>query len=461
MVNLLSITSVLSTVGSIVLALLVLLIMITVHEFGHYIVGKIFKFKINEFAIGMGPAIFKKENKETGEVFSIRALPLGGFCAFEGEDEDSSNPNAFNNKKPWKRILVLIAGATMNLILGVLVLVLSVGIYGQISIKTYDVKPETNPIYAGYSLENDDIITKINGKNIYMSTDVVESLKGKNQGDIVTITVCDKTGKTVDREVRLRNGVKSENLTDVISAFTAIGVSTIERVDGVTVNSKFILNDYILRVKSSENYDDCLRIFTLTELSNYAKTLSVGETLGVYVLSEENRSEPKLIEIEISKDFSTLSEVEILKEIGITSNSTLLKYTTENIKFGFLETIERGLKYSVSVAGTIFKTLGELLTGKLGVDAVGGPITTISVTSTAIREGGFNFFLEMLGFIGVNLAVFNLLPIPALDGSRVVFTLIEWIRKKPVSRKIEGVIHGVGLIVLLGFSILVDLLQLF
>ncbi len=459
--NLLSITSVLSTVGSIILAILVLLIMITVHEFGHYIVGKAFKFKINEFAIGMGPAIYKRENKKTGEVFSVRALPLGGFCAFEGEDEDSNNENAFNNKEPWKRILVLVAGATMNLIVGVLVLILSVGIYGQISIKTYDVKPDNNPVYAGYSLENDDIITKINGKTIFMATDVVDSLKGKKQGDIVKVTVCDKSGKTVEREIRLRNGVESENLTDVIPAFTALGVSTIERIDGVTTKSQFTLNDYVLRVKDSEVYDDCTRIFTLSDLSNYAKTIKVGETLGVYVLAEANRNEPKLIEIQISKDLTSLSEVEILKEIGITQNATLLKYTTENLKFGFFETISRGLKYSVTVAGTIFKTLGELLTGKLGVDAVGGPITTISVTSNAIKEGGFNFFLEMLGFIGVNLAVFNLLPIPALDGSRVVFTLIEWIRKKPVSRKIEGIIHGVGLIILLGFSIMVDLLQLF
>ncbi len=461
MFNLLSITSILSTVGSILLAILVLLIMITVHEFGHYIVGKIFKFKINEFAIGMGPAIFKKENKETGEAFSIRALPLGGFCAFEGEDEDSSSPNAFNNKEPWKRILVLIAGATMNLITGILVLILSVGIYGQISIKTYDVKPDTNPIYAGYSLENDDVITKINGKTVFMATDVVDALKNKKQGDLVTVTVFDKNGKTVEREVRLRNGVESENLTDVIPAFTALGVSTIERIDAVTENSKFLLEDYVLRVKDGEVYDDCSRIFTLSELASYAKTKKAGELLGVYVLSGDNRNEPKLIEIEITKDLSALSDVEVLKELGVTKHSTLLKYSTENVKFGFFETISRGLKYSVSVAGTIFKTLGELLTGKLGVDAVGGPITTISVTSNAIREGGFNFFLEMLGFIGVNLAVFNLLPIPALDGSRVVFTAIEWIRKKPVSRKIEGIIHGVGLVVLLGFSIMVDLLQLF
>ena len=150
--NLLSVTGVLSTVFSVILALVILLIMITVHELGHYLVGKLFKFKINEFAIGMGPAIYKKKRKNSDEVFSIRALPLGGFCAFEGEDEQSDKEGAFNNKEPWKRILVLIAGATMNLILGIAILMLSVGLYGQLLVKTYDIRPETQPEYAGYSL---------------------------------------------------------------------------------------------------------------------------------------------------------------------------------------------------------------------------------------------------------------------------------------------------------------------
>ena len=108
--NLLSFVSTLKTVGFVLGALLILMVMITVHEFGHYIVGKIFKFKINEFAIGMGPAIFKKKMK-SGEDFSVRALPIGGFCAFEGEKEEGENPNSFNKQKPWKRIVVLFSGA--------------------------------------------------------------------------------------------------------------------------------------------------------------------------------------------------------------------------------------------------------------------------------------------------------------------------------------------------------------
>ena len=233
--NLLSFAGVANTVFSVFLALIILLIMITVHELGHYIVGKIFKFKINEFAIGMGPAIFKKKHKNSDEVFSIRALPLGGFCAFEGEDEESSSDGAFNNKEPWKRILVLIAGATMNLMLGIIILCLSVGIYGQLLIKTYDIRPDSSPEYAGYSLQNDDVIVKIEGKNIFLSSDVLNALDGKSKGDVVTVTV-KSGGNITDRKVRLRNDVSVDNLTDVFSAYTALGISTLERVDESTVD---------------------------------------------------------------------------------------------------------------------------------------------------------------------------------------------------------------------------------
>ena len=126
--------------------------------------------------------------------------------------------------------------------------------------------------------------------------------------------------------------------------------------------------------------------------------------------------------------------------------------------FGFWETLGRSFVYSFKIAGSVFRVLGELLTGRLGLSALGGPVTTIATTAQIASTGGRGF-LEIAGFIGVNLAVFNLLPIPALDGSKVVFTVIEWIRKKPVNRKVEAVIHAVGFLLLLGFAVLVDVLQ--
>ncbi len=453
MTNLLSVSGVLSTVLSILLALVILLIMISIHELGHYIAGKIFKFKINEFAIGMGPAIFKKKHKNSDEVFSIRILPLGGYCAFEGEDEDSEVDGSFNSKPAWQRIIVLVSGALMNLVLGIIVLVLSIGIYGQLSIKTYDIKPTTDSEFIGYTLQNDDIVLEIEGKNVFMSTDIIDALKGKNKGDVVKVKVQNGNEKLV-RKVRLRNDVSSKNLTDSFSAFTALGISTIEQVVGGELDGF-----YLLRVKDNEVYENSTRIFTSSDLISFAKTFEMGETLTFYYSTSGSDKVEK--SVEITKDLTSLSDSEILSELGINGTKTLLKYVTENVRFSFFETIERGLQYSVSVGGTIFKTLGQLLTGKLGINAMGGTITTISLTAEAIKVGGFNYFLEMLGFIGINLAVFNLLPIPALDGSRVVFAVIEWIRKKPLNRKVEGVIHAVGLVLLLGFSVLVDVLQIF
>ena len=118
----------------------------------------------------------------------------------------------------------------------------------------------------------------------------------------------------------------------------------------------------------------------------------------------------------------------------------------------------RSFVYSFKIAGSILRVLGELLTGRLGLSAFGGPVTTIAMTSR-VASSSFRSFLEISGFIGVNLAVFNLLPIPALDGSKFVFTVIEWIRGKPISRKIEAIIHAAGFIFLLGFAVLVDILQ--
>ena len=113
---------VMSYIGYILLAVLVLLVMITVHELGHYIAGKIFGFGIQEFAIGFGPKIYKKE-KKNGEIFSVRLFPLGGFCSFKGEDEKGEDPEDFNNKKPWQRLIVLVSGAFMNYLLALLIII--------------------------------------------------------------------------------------------------------------------------------------------------------------------------------------------------------------------------------------------------------------------------------------------------------------------------------------------------
>lgn len=420
--NLLANLGSLRSFGGVVLAIVILLAMITIHEFGHYIAGKILGFKINEFSIGFGPALFKKRSKKTGEIFALRIIPLGGYCAFDGEDEIESEEEKdgeepfeemrsqgdvsqsaqdtgeetspqdeypqpkgarFNDQAPWKRIIVLIAGALMNYLLALTLVITLFSAFGR---PVYMV--EKQPPIDGASqeawdvyengLKTGDIILEINGKDLYLVTDYMSVLDGKKKGDVVDVLVI-RDGKKQTVDVTLVQDSNPRNMSDSGSILYPLGLAY--REDMLDEN---------------------------------------GETVS------------KLV------------------------NGGGLVPT--DVKDGFFGTIGHSFVYSFKIGGTVLRSLGELLTGKLGLDAVGGPATTIKLTSEVAASGMQNF-LSIAAFIGVNLAVFNLLPVPALDGCKVIFCIIEWIRKKPVNRKVEAIINFIGLIALFGFAILVDLLQ--
>lgn len=399
--------NVLKSVGSIALAIGILLAMVTVHEFGHYIVGKLLNFKITEFSVGFGPAIFKRRSKKSGELFALRVVPLGGYCAFDGEDEyeeDNQETEAeetargepqdeypepkgerFNDQAPWKRILVLIAGATMNYLLALLLIVIMFAGIGRPVYKVIKYEPtaessETAITTYHEGLKTGDLLLKINGKTIYQITDCLDELNGKQQGETVTLLIS-RDGKEQEIKINLYENATVKNLSDNASLFYSLGIACREEV--VDENGETVI-----------------------------KTTRGG---AIYAEAYET---------------------------------------------GFFPSIGHSLIYSFKIGSTVLRSLGELLTGKLAISAMGGPITTISLTAQAATSGLMSF-LNIAAFIGVNLAVFNLLPVPALDGCKVIFCLIEWIRKKPINRKIEMIINLVGIIFLFGFAILVDLLQLF
>lgn len=406
LLNSLLLAGFLKSIGGVLLAVLVLLAMITIHEFGHYIAGKILGFKITEFSIGFGPALFKKRSKKTGEIFALRIIPLGGYCAFDGEDDfgeeaekqeepfeelapeteneggttalnaeidpESEYPEPqgerFNDQAPWKRIIVLIAGATMNYLLALGLILIMFACLGRPMYRV-DKFIEAKPIEQTAAqtsvleqpidtLEIGDIIKEIDGKDVYMITDYMSVLDGRKQGELIPVTVI-RDGEERTVSLLLVVDANINNMTDTHNLLSAMGIQ---------------------------------------------------------------------------------------------------KMSTETLKLGFWETIGDTFTYSVKLAGTILRSLGELLTGKLSITSMGGPVTTIKVTAEASTSGLLSF-LNVAALIGVNLAVFNLLPVPALDGCKVVFCIIEWIRKKPVNRKLETIIHLIGILFLFGFAILVDVLQ--
>ena len=173
-------------IGYVIVALLALMVMIVVHELGHYTAGKLLGFKIDEFAVGFGPAIIKKKNKKNGETFSLRIFPIGGFCAFHGEDaeenkvDEEGNPvldeegkpvkdtEAFNAQKPWKRLIVLFSGAFMNFLSAIFIITIYFAAYGQILPTVIDTHAEASVIVGAQEnqFQDGDVILSINGKQI-------------------------------------------------------------------------------------------------------------------------------------------------------------------------------------------------------------------------------------------------------------------------------------------------------
>lgn len=480
---------ILSTIGTFALAILVLLFMITVHEFGHYIVAKIFDFKVNEFAIGMGPAIFKKK-KKNGEIFSIRILPLGGFCAFEGEDEENTDPRAFNNKKPWQRILVLIAGATMNFISAVLIFVISISCYGQMCLQSFEIANPTE-----YTLQSEDVLLSLNGKTIYLTTDITTALKDKRKGDSVTAEIV-RDGKRQTISIILSADPVSNNLQDLNGIYESLSIAQLFGVSQTSNLGEKVLNegDYVLRISktlpvllngelaNSNDYTDVKvydeesktfvlyaidnatylsesRAYTTATFCDLVREFNDGDKMYMYVSRGSDRL---LLSYELNGLTDAIKESDdaILNYFGIGGTVSGYRMYSQNVKFGFFESIGRGVTYAFKTVTSTLTAFWQLITGKLGLDALGGPVTTITMTAQ-VASYGFNYLLEMAGLIGVSLAVFNLLPIPALDGARAVFVAIEWIRKKPVNQKVEGTIHAVGLILLLIFAVSVDLIKCF
>lgn len=366
-------------IGYIVLALLILMLMVTIHEFGHYIAGKIFKFKINEFSIGFGKAIYSKKLKN-GELFSIRVVPLGGYCAFEGEDEDENatdSEKAFNKEAWWKRLIVLFNGAFFNLVSAVIfsfILLVSVG--------------------SGVPVINNVVATNGN-ESVLKTGDVVISVAGE--------------------EPSFLNG----GLSGLLSGYKAgDDISLVVRRDGQEIP------------------------LTVSKYLNYY----VAEN-GKYVLVDGDY-------VDYDPDDATMVD---LPRYDV---STILGVTTYYYRYNAGEALVKCVPYTFNMAVECLEVLGGLFTGAVGLDSVGGPVTTISTIATAAQTNYLNILL-LLPLIAVNLGVFNLLPIPALDGARMVFVLIEGIFRKPVPRNIEAYIHSAGILLLFGFIILVDVLQIF
>ena len=289
-------------------AVLLFLTLVIIHEFGHFIVAKLFKIKVNEFAVGFGPKLFAKKWGET--TYKLNLIPLGGYCAMEGEDEESEDESAFCKKAPYKRFLVVIAGAVFNLIFGLIIV--AVILAGQSTFTSTTVaKFHENAVSTNYGLQVGDTITHVDGRKMYTTNDLSYAFSGVENGTVDMVVKRDGESVTL-------NGVQFAH----------------EEIDGI---------DYI--------------------------------KVDFYVLAQK-------------------------KTVG--------SFLSETFKMTF------------SYVRTIWFSLIDLITGKYGLSAMSGPVG-LTVAIGSVAKQSLKNLLPIIALITVNLGVFNLLPLPALDGGSLVF----------------------------------------
>lgn len=405
----------------IIIAIAFLLILIMVHELGHYTFGKILGFKINEFSIGFGPAILQK-TKADGEKISLRVFPLGGYCAFEGEDEEVDKEGAFNSQKPWKRLIVLFGGVFFNFLFGIITSV------AYLSMASYSL-PEviqlsdgnTNPFMAG------DVIVAVedNKLNYYrVSSDCFEQfskLTAKYEaGEEFIVTVL-RQGEEVDLTVKKEIRPASRYVTNI---------------DGL--KDKLYL----------QNADETYTLIEAQDVYAYVKDMT-NPLDNLYKQVEENGVTA----------YKLYEKAEVLKLGGITEStagaSLGILQTYHYYEYSFGQALLYAVPFGLDVCWLILKVLGGIFTGATAVSDLGGTVTSVDQIAV-LAQVDLRYLVYLLPMIAMNLAVFNILPIPALDGARMVFVLIEMIRKKPINRNIEGYIHAIGLLVLLALVVFLD-----
>lgn len=328
-----------TTALSILAALVLLSVLVVVHELGHFLAGRVLGFSILEFAVGMGPKLFSK--KKNGIEYSLRALPIGGMCRFEGEDQEVANERSFNAQKVWKRIVVVVAGPVMNLLFAILVSIVTLSIFGDFMPGVYEVSPDMPAATAG--VQTGDILLQVDGKPVKFYFQTVDMIRAVETKDM-TLTV-ERNGET--------------------------------------------------------------KVLQLNNIYN--------EELG-------------------------------RNQIGIT-------ITQARVQFGFGASVGRSINYVTATLVETFRFFGRAFQGNISSSDAAGPVAIVSLISEAVRSSAENV-LRLLVLISASLGIMNLLPIPAMDGGRLVFMVVELIRGKPIAPEKEGMVHFVGLILLFGLMIL-------
>ena len=410
-----------------VIAILILSAVIIFHELGHFLLAKASHIVVTEFAVGMGPKLFSFKKGDT--TYALKLLPFGGSCSMLGEDEEESAKGSFNNASVWNRIAVIAAGPIFNFILAFLIAVIVISVVGADPARVTAVADNSPVAEAG--LQEGDIITRYEGNGIANGRELYTDIDMDGVPlDSVTLTyVRDGESHTVsyipETQERWMLGYyynPSSEQAEITSIMKGYPLEQAGLEDGDTITA----------VNGTE-------ISTSQELAQYWENYPLDGS-AVTISYERDGLDYE----------ATVTPIRTTSAIlGFSFNLSREKMSPiQTLKYSFGE-----LKYWIHLT---VKSLKSLLTGTYSINDLSGPIGVVDTIGQVYEEtksaGGIitsMTMLNMLILLSANLGVMNLLPLPALDGGRLIFLIIEAIRRKPVKRNVEGMIHFAGIVLLM------------
>ena len=345
-----------NTFVTVITAVLVFGFLIFIHEFGHYIFARIFHVKINEFSIGMGPRLFSYDSKKTGIKYTLAMIPIGGFVAMAGEDDESDDPDSFDKKPSWQRFIITVAGASVNIVFGFLAMILLT------------------------------CLVNIGGTTI---------------------------GEFVDQ--------------------SETGYET-------TTEGTLMLNDTVLEIEG--------------------RRTRIAEELSYEVMRHGNKPVDVLVLRDGVEILIPDVQFPVMEEEGQSFGALDFKLYPDQKTFG--KVMSYSFAKSWLAVRMTWESIIDLIRGRYSFAAVSGPVGISSAIGDA-ASAGFAPLLYIVVIISINLGIMNLLPIPALDGGRLLTILVEMITRRRMPKKLEGAINGIGLALLLGLSMVIlvkDVIQL-
>ena len=432
----------------IVLFLLTIIVLVGVHELGHFLAARAFGVYIHEFSIGMGPILASRKRGET--LYAVRLIPIGGYVRMAGEDRLETGDaipaaRVLHNKPPYVRMLISLTGPMMNAILA-LVVILAVA--WSVNLPILQIVDTVPGSAASGVFQSGDRLLAIAGKTIYTSSEITRAIQASNGQPIDFVIRRAGTEQTVTVQPRM-----ADNGTGYL---VGIEISTVAETNEITALSA-ASPLYVAGVEVGDRIGSVNGATTDTESQLVAALGAALQTNAPIALTILRNGVP--IEITLRASGRTVDQV--LQDVRF------VDLGMDYHRTGFRTGLRLGLQDFATYATLLATTLRDLVAGSPEARAavagsVSGPVGIADMIGKSITYG-FLAFVQILGFLSLNFAIINLIPFPGLDGSRVVFAIVEWIRGKPIPPQREGLIHAIGFVLILVLLVLVtyrDILRL-